>query len=59
MHPVNIVMSLDRPALAEGGGASAGFSGRHGFKCAKTTIRDELRCLIKGLQTNRQANHAM
>jgi plasmid maintenance system killer protein len=41
------------------GAASVGFSGRQGFKRVKTTIRDEVRCLITELQKDRQANYAI
>jgi len=51
-------MSLDGAAMAAGA-ASVGSSGRHRFKGVKTTIRDEVGCLIAELQMNRQANDAM
>jgi hypothetical protein len=53
-----MVMSLDGQAMADGA-TSVGFSGRQGFKRVKTTIRDEVRCLITELQKDREANHAM
>jgi len=51
-------MSLDGPAMADGA-TSGGISGKQGFKCLNTTIRDEVRCLITELQKDREANHAM
>lgn len=39
--------------------ASVGFSGRHGSRHVKTTIRDEVRGVIPELQNDSEANHAM
>jgi hypothetical protein len=58
VHTVNIGMFLDGPAMADGA-VSVGFSGRHGFRREKLTIRDEVGRLIAELQTNGDANHAM
>jgi len=53
-----MVVSLDGPAM-EDGAVSVGFPGRQGFKRVKTTIPDEVRFLIMGLQKAQKANHAM
>ncbi len=41
------------------GATLVGFPGRQGFKRLNTTIRDEVRCLMTGLQKDEEANHAM
>ena len=41
------------------GATSVGFPGRQGVKRLDTPIRDEVRCLMTGLQKEREANHAM
>ena len=55
---VNVVVSLDRPAMADST-ASVGFSGRQGSRHVKTTIRDEVRGMITELQNDREPNHAV